>query len=72
MRNAALLLIICAVLAACSENEVNGTTDDTPPLELTQDLCDDPSNMAVLMDSLDSGSLPSFGETDEELIQSST
>jgi len=69
MRNAALLLIICAVLAACSENEVNGTTDVTPPLELTQDLCDDPSNMAVLMDSLDSGSLPSFGETDEELIQ---
>jgi len=69
MRNAALLLIICAVLAACSENEVNGTTDDTPPLELTQDLCDDPSNMAVLMDSLVSGSLPSFGETNEELVQ---
>jgi len=65
-------LVICAALAiavGCSGDSETGDAGSAPPLELTQDLCDDPSNMAVLMDSLGSGSVPSFGETNEELVQ---
>ena len=39
------------------------------PLELTPDLCDDPSNMALIMASLGCSSLPSFGGGNEELLQ---
>lgn len=51
-----------------------GTTDDTdgsaePPLELTPDLCDDPDNMALLLDSLQGDGNPSYGELNPEQIQ---
>ena len=63
-----LILLICAALTGCSGG---GSSDivGTPPLELTQDLCSDPSKMAVLLNSLGSGSASPFGETDEALVQ---
>jgi hypothetical protein len=41
-----------------------------PSLALTPDLCDDPRNIAVLLDSLDNNNLPLFGSNNEELVQS--
>ncbi|MDP6946999.1 MAG: hypothetical protein QF464_22810, partial [Myxococcota bacterium] len=42
---------------------------NAPPLELTPDLCDDPSKMAALLDSaVGSDGDPSFGEVDTEQV----
>ena len=51
--------------------EFEGLFGEAPPLALTPDLCDDPGNMAALMEAFgdeDSGS-PSFGEVNQELMQ---
>ena len=45
-----------------------GDAGEAPPLELTPNLCDDPSNLALLMDALGSGG-PSFGEVNPEQLQ---
>jgi hypothetical protein len=41
-----------------------------PSLALTPDLCNDPRNITVLMNSLENSSLPLFGSSNEELVQS--
>jgi hypothetical protein len=42
---------------------------EAPPVELTPDLCDDPSKMALLVESLGGGGSPSYGEINLEQIQ---
>ena len=48
-----------------------GEPTDPPPLELTPDLCDDPGNLAVIMDSMGGGAGdgPSYGEINMATLQ---
>jgi hypothetical protein len=83
MKNLKALLVplVCMVLAGCNGDEGSGVDDAgtndgengdagaEPPLELTPDLCDDASNMVVLMDSLGDGSSPTYGEINLEQVQ---
>jgi len=73
-------LVVMVVLCGCSNTGDTENISDladsdtvdavnTPPLELTPDLCDDPNNLALLMDSLNSGdSNPSFGTVNTEQV----
>ncbi len=76
-----LLLIVLVQWVGCSNTKDEVSPPDAasdspiadaakpPPLELTPDLCDDPSNLALLMDSMSSGdSSPSFGEVNTEQV----
>ena len=57
---------------ACSDSSDDETTDqevDNATLELTTNLCDDPSNISLIMDLLNNGSNSEFGEMNQETIQ---
>lgn len=66
-------MLLCLLLIGCAGDDGGGdTTDDgteTAPLELTAHLCNDASKMALLMDSLENGSDPSFAAVNEEQVQ---
>lgn len=51
--------------------EFEGLFGEAPPLVLTPDLCDDPANLAALLQGFgdDEGDGPSFGQVNEELIR---
>ncbi|MEQ9501661.1 MAG: hypothetical protein RIT81_32620 [Deltaproteobacteria bacterium] len=50
--------------------EVAADAGVAPPLELTDDLCDDPANLAALMESLQSGGAgPTYGEINLAQVQ---
>jgi len=76
-----LLLAVLAQWVGCSNTKDEVSPPDTssdspivdagnaPPLELTPDLCDDPSKLALLMDAMSAGGDgPSFGEVNTEQV----
>jgi pimeloyl-ACP methyl ester carboxylesterase len=59
-----MLLLTFVVSAAHAQDD-----PETSPIELTPNLCDDPSNVAAVMGSMgDSGDGPSYGEVNTEQI----
>ena len=69
MRKLTLLLIVMLLLSLTVGAASAQEGPETPPIELTPDLCDDPSNMAAIMEALgNSGDGPSYGEVNTEQI----
>lgn len=64
-------LVLCAALTGCGDVDLSGgtTAADGPPLELTAQLCDDPANMQVLLDSTTGNNPLSSGDVNEEQVQ---
>ena len=74
--NRIYLLLVLAHWAGCSTatdklhpSDAVVDAGQVPPLELTSDLCDDPSKLALLMDSMSRGdSSPSYGKVNAEQV----
>jgi hypothetical protein len=73
-RSASILLAIAIglALAGCGDDDGGETIGDgtqVAPLELTAQLCDDPANLQVLLDSTDGSNPLSTGDVNEEQLQ---
>lgn len=68
-----LALALCMAVAGCGDDDGGSSTPDdgaeAAPLELTAQLCDDPNNLQVLLDSETAGNPLSLGDVNQEQMR---
>jgi hypothetical protein len=66
-----MALTMCVALSACGNTDSNPDEEtEKPPLELTTELCNDPNNMTILMESMgEGGDNTSFGDINQAQVQ---